>query len=145
MYAAFLRGVSPMNLKMAALAATLESAGMVKVKTVLASGNVVFSTCADSEEAIEKKLEAAMTDHLGRAFYTIVGPSKPERAIKLPLAQAGAMILSIQDRQVFSDYVVGPDGPVFMTLLEKTFGKNITTRTWDTVTKVVAAADKLSA
>jgi hypothetical protein len=30
-------------------------------------------------------------------------------------------------------------GPVFMHLLEKTFGKAITTRTWETVTKCAAA------
>jgi uncharacterized protein (DUF1697 family) len=28
------------------------------------------------------------------------------------------------------------DRPVFMTLIEKTFGKEGTTRTWDTVAKV---------
>ena len=34
---------------------------------------------------------------------------------------------------------VGPCGPVFMALLEKTFGAAITTRTWDTVRKCAAA------
>jgi hypothetical protein len=29
---------------------------------------------------------------------------------------------------------------VFMTLIERTFGKDVTTRTWDTVRKVCAAA-----
>lgn len=32
--------------------------------------------------------------------------------------------------------VPGPRGPVFMTLIEKSFGKEVTTRTWDTVAKV---------
>jgi hypothetical protein len=31
--------------------------------------------------------------------------------------------------------VRSPKGPVFMTLIEKTFGKEVTTRTWDTVKK----------
>ena len=38
--------------------------------------------------------------------------------------------------EAFSVYVRHPKGPVFMTLIEKTFGKEATTRTWDTVAKV---------
>jgi len=35
--------------------------------------------------------------------------------------------------------VPGPRGPVFMSLLEKTFGTHITTRTWDTIEKCAKA------
>ena len=45
----------------------------------------------------------------------------------------------VKGREVFSAYVPGPRGPVFMALLEKTFGKNITTRTWDTLKKCAEA------
>ena len=31
-------------------------------------------------------------------------------------------------------------GAVFMNLIEKTFGKEVTTRTWETIAKCVAAA-----
>jgi len=31
--------------------------------------------------------------------------------------------------------VPGESGPVFMKLIEMTFGKEVTTRTWDTVKK----------
>lgn len=41
-YAAFLRGVSPMNAKMPELKKAFEAAGFLEVKTVLSSGNVVF-------------------------------------------------------------------------------------------------------
>ena len=51
----------------------------------------------------------------------------------------GARILAALGREVFSSYVPGPRGPVFMTLIEKTFGKDVTTRTWDTVKKVAGA------
>jgi hypothetical protein len=37
---------------------------------------------------------------------------------------------------VYSAYLPNPKGAVFMTLIEKTFGKEVTTRTWDTVAKV---------
>jgi hypothetical protein len=38
-----------------------------------------------------------------------------------------------------SAYTRSDKGPVFMALIEKTFGKDVTTRTWDTVLKVVKA------
>ena len=41
-YAAFLRGVSPMNAKMPELKRAFEAAGFGDVKTLLSSGNVVF-------------------------------------------------------------------------------------------------------
>jgi uncharacterized protein (DUF1697 family) len=76
-YAAFLRGVSPMNAKMPELKRAFEAAGFSDVKAVLSSGNVVFSA-----------------------------------------------------------YVPSPRGPVFMSLVEKTLGRAVTTRTWETVAKV---------
>ncbi len=39
-YAAFLRGVGPMNAKMPELKQVFEAAGFTDVKTILASGNV---------------------------------------------------------------------------------------------------------
>src|SRR4029079_10453816 len=71
-YAAFLRGVSPMNAKMPELKRAFEKAGFDEVKTVLGSGNVVFSARAASDTALQRRAEAAMQEHLGRAFATIV-------------------------------------------------------------------------
>jgi hypothetical protein len=48
-------------------------------------------------------------------------------------------MLIMSDREIFTAYVPGPRGPMFMTLIEKTFGKNVTTRTWDTVKKCAVA------
>jgi len=166
-YAAFLRGVSPMNAKMPELKACFEAAGFSDVATVIASGNVVFSARAASEAAIERKAEAAMAEHLDRTFLTIVRPldslralldadpyaafrlpphakrivtflhDDPPAGLALPIELDGARIYSVQGGEVFSAYVPGPRGPVFMTLIEKTFGTEITTRTWETVRKVV--------
>lgn len=165
-YAAFLRGVMPMNCKMPALKAAFEAAGFTDVKTVLASGNVVFDARSSSEQALQQRAEAAMQEHLGRAFPTIVRPveylrkllvtdpykpfkvspqakrivsflrGRPKEKIKLPVEQDGARILTMQGGEVFSAYVPTPKGPVFMTLIEKAFGKDVTTRTWDTIAKV---------
>ncbi len=168
-YVAFLRGVSPMNLKMPELKACLEGAGFTAVKTLLSSGNVAFDATARSEALLEQRLEAAMQEALGRSFYTIVRrsdalrellASEPYEAHELPanakrvvtfLREPGAVelqtpvvldeaqILAVTGREIFSAYVPGDKGPVFMTLIEKTFGKDLTTRTWDTVRKCAAA------
>lgn len=159
-----------MNLQMPALKACLEGAGFSDVKTLLSSGNATFSATAASETALEKKVEAALKKAVGREFMTFVrsldalqallaaepfrafgGPAgakrvvtflrqPPARPVKLPIEFDGVRILRVIDREVFSDYVVGPRGPVFMTLLQKTFGQDITTRTWDTVRKVAGAS-----
>jgi uncharacterized protein (DUF1697 family) len=73
-YVAFLRGVNPMNAKMPELKRCFESAGFSDVKTVLSSGNVVFTSSIRSAARIERKAEAAMAKCLKRAFYTIVRP-----------------------------------------------------------------------
>jgi hypothetical protein len=42
-------------------------------------------------------------------------------------------------REVFTAYVPSDKGPVFMVLIEKAFGTDVTTRTWDTVRKCAGA------
>ena len=168
-FVAFLRGVSPMNAKMPELKKCFEAAGFSNVRTVLSSGNVVFDARAVSEPALERKCEAAMHKALGRSFYTIVRPVShlhellatdpfaahgvpaqakrvesflrvvPAPKVALPLAQHDAAVLCVVGREVFSAYVPSDNGPVFMKLIENTFGKDITTRTWDTVAKCAAA------
>ncbi len=165
-YAAFLRGVMPMNAKMPDLKQAFEAAGFSDVRTILSSGNVVFSARAASEVALQRKAETAMERRLGRSFLTIVrsidalqellasdpyqqfrlGPKAkrivtflrqvPTRKIDLPVEQDGARILAVRGSEIFSAYLPTPKGPVFMTLIEKTFGKDQTTRTWDTVAKI---------
>src|SRR5436309_5908003 len=91
-YAAFLRGVMPVNAKMSDLKKSFEAAGFTDVKTILGSGNVVFSARAASEASLEGRAEAAMTERLGRTFLTIIRPidalrdllaSDPYRAFRL--------------------------------------------------------------
>ncbi len=60
----------------------------------------------------------------------------PAGPLALPIARDGAAILRVAGREVLSAYVPGPRGPVFMALIERTFGKEVTTRTWDTVARV---------
>ena len=165
-YAAFLRGVSPMNAKMPELKRCFEAAGFTDVMTVLGSGNVVFSAGRGSPATLAKRAEAAMEAHLGRSFPVIVRgidalreliASDPFRSFRLPpgakrvvtflgrppaseltlpIELDGARILEQRASEVLSAYVPSPRGPAFMVLIEKTFGKGVTTRTWDTLLKV---------
>jgi hypothetical protein len=57
----------------------------------------------------------------------------------LPIERDGARILGFEGGAVFSVYVPTPKGPVFMTLIRKAFGEDQTTRTWQTLEKVVSA------
>ena len=155
-----------MNAKMPALKACFESAGFTDVRTLLSSGNVVFNARSAPLPTLERRAEKAMTAELGRSFDTFVrsaaylqelvepdpfaafklasdakpiitflrGPDAP--VVGLPIEKDGASILKLSGQDVLGAYVPGPKGPVFMTLLEKTFGKDITTRTWDTVKKL---------
>ena len=165
-YAAFLRGVMPMNAKMPDLKRAFERAGFTDVKTILGSGNVVFTAPSAKPAALERKAEAAMQAELGRTFMTIVRPvdalrellaSDPYRAFKLapnskrivtflragggakitlPLEEDGARVLAVVGGEAFSAYTRTANGPVFMKLIERSFGKDQTTRTWETVEKV---------
>jgi len=154
-----------MNAKMPELKAAFEAAGFTEVRTLLSSGNVVFGARTGSVASLQRKAEAAMLDRMGQAFLTIVRPvdalremlasdpykafrlspgskrivtflrDAPARKLKLPIEFEGARILAMRGGEVFSAYVRNPKGPVFMTLIEKTLGKDVTTRTWETVTK----------
>lgn len=165
-YAAFLRGVMPTNARMADLRRAFEAAGFTEVQTVLGSGNVLFTAPAASVRSLEQRAETAMSRLLGRHFLTIIRPvdelreilaTDPYRRFRLsagarrtvtflrtrtslrpalPIEVDGARILAVKGGHVFSAYVRTPKGPVFMTLIERTFGTEQTTRTWETVAKV---------
>jgi uncharacterized protein (DUF1697 family) len=130
---------------------------------------VVFDARTAAEATIEQKAEAAMQAAWGRSFYTIVRrvdalaelldsdpyaahavPPQAKRVISfmrqpvtpklpLPLESDGARVLTVVGREVFTAYEPSPQGPVFMTLIEKAFGKDVTTRTWETVRKCTVA------
>lgn len=168
-YVAFLRGVSPTNASMPELKRAFESAGFSDVRTLLSSGNVAFNARPATAPALEQRAEKAMLATLGRSFGAIVRPAEylqrllasdpfaefelpreakrivtflrrpPEAQVALPIERDGASILKLDSVEVFSAYLRSDKGPVFMTLLERTFGKDITTRTWETVRKCASA------
>jgi len=164
-----MRGVSPMNAIMADWRRCLAHAGFGGVVTVLASGNVVFDTDELPDDEVASSVEAAMEAGLGRSFATIVRPQAELAAIvaadafaawtlapgskrvltflrrapsclpQLPLIVDATTIFAADDRTVYTAYVPDRRGPQFMNLIERTFGKDVTTRTWQTVTKCAVA------
>jgi uncharacterized protein (DUF1697 family) len=169
-YAALLRGVSPMNCKMPELKKALESAGFTDVKTVISSGNAVFTARKAPDKTLAKKCEAAMQKVMGRSFMTIVRSidelqsildrdyfatqklpknakrnvtflgGQPKTKPKLPIELRGARMCAIEGDVAYTYYVPIAVDPAFMVLIDKTFEKNCTTRTWETVGRIVKAA-----
>ncbi len=165
-YAAFLRGVSPLTLKMADLRSALADGGFGGIRTLLSSGNVTFTHGKVVTAVLERRIEAVLLRRTGRRFpafvrtleelralleaepygrYVVPAGGKrvvtflreaPSQAPPLPVARDGACVVALAGREVVSAYVPGPKGPVFMTLIEALFGEEVTTRTWDTVRKV---------
>lgn len=168
-YVALLRGVSPMNARMPELKAAFEAAGFKNVKTLLSSGNVVFDAPKAAISTLQRKCEAAMEKSLERGFQTVVRSQQelqalvaadpfaafklpkdakrvvtfvrtlPDEVPKLPMEHGGARILALRGQELLTAYVPSDKGAVFMAFIEKTFGKDVTTRTWDTVKKCAAA------
>ncbi len=127
-----------MNAKMPELKKAFESAGFTDVKTILSSGNVVFSARDARELLASDPYRAFRLEPDAKRIVTFLR-AKPASTLALPIGLGGARILSIKGREVFSAYLPNPKGPVFMVLIEKTFGKEVTTRTWGTITKVVGS------
>jgi uncharacterized protein (DUF1697 family) len=144
----------------------LESAGFTQVKTFLSSGNAAFDTRASPPRALERKVESALQKELGKTFMTIVRPiedlrrmlaSDPYRGarltadakrtvtflravpegLELPMEKDGARLVRLEGETLFGAYVRSDKGPVFMALIEKAVGKEQTTRTWQTVERIV--------
>ena len=167
-YVAFLRGVSPQNARMADLKKCFEAAGFTNVITVISSGNVVFNTRRRDLARLEAHIEATMRDQPGLVFPVFVRsvkalqalvrtdpyalfavPSQARRVVtflrtpadtpSLPLSVGTVSILSSHGCEVFSIYDPAEQPPSFMRLLEKNFGRSITTRSWETVQKCASA------
>lgn len=154
-----------MNAKMPALKACFEAAGFSDVRTLLSSGNVVFNARASSLITLGRRAEATMQSELGHCFNTIVRStaflqalveadpfatftlspeakrviaflrSPAESDLDLPLYRGDASILRFTGAEAFCGYVPNKNGSALMDLLERNFGKDITTRTLDTVRK----------
>jgi uncharacterized protein (DUF1697 family) len=176
-YVAFLRGINVGGnklIKMTEVVKAFEKAGFQKVKTLLASGNVLFEAAETDAPALTQKIEALLKKTFGHdigvllrrvedlrkiaaanpyagikagtdyKFYATFLAQKPTGKFKAPYEspQKDFRILGVGEGEVFAATLIaaGADGLFnFTKVLEKEFGKKITTRNWNTVMKILGS------
>jgi uncharacterized protein (DUF1697 family) len=174
-YAALLRGINVGGNKkvpMEKLKKVLEQEGFKNVKTLLASGNVLFDAGKTSEATLEKKLEQILeaafkfsipvlirtVDDLQKLkksdpfkgiavkpetrLYVTFLSEKPTSTLKVPYHSPDSdfTILRVTNTEVCSVLTVNDRTRSVdsMAILEKEFGKRVTTRNWNTIEKMIA-------
>lgn len=102
-HAAFLRGVNlgKRQVKSAELKAVCESLGFGNVRTVIASGNVLFETTATA--GLQQRIETALEQHFGFAIGVVL---RTDEELKAMLA-----------RDPFAALAEGADAKFFVLLL----------------------------
>jgi len=143
-----------------------EKIGMLDVHTVLASGNVLFKTSDEEPKKLQSKVERSLESSLGYPVTVIIRSQEqiqdlvkrqPFADIKtdentrlyisfllvpsptlLQIESDYFQIISTSDTEVCSVLQLNPkmgstDG---MNILEKHYGREITTRNWNTVVKI---------
>lgn len=157
-YVALLRGIMPMNpnMKGERLRETFESLGFKNVGTVIASGNVVFDSPTKSADALEAKIEKALPHQLGFRSTTMIRSREDlERlAGKNPFRGVAdkkpnyLVVTFFKDRRKELCTVLDLSNaktPDFMRDLEKKHGRDMTTRTWKTVGRILKKMNSPSA
>lgn len=151
-YVALLRGIMPMNPNMRGekLRGVFESLGFRNVKTVIASGNVVFQSSYKNMLAIEEKIEEVLPEKLGFKSTTIVRSHQELLKLfkKAPFKgvedkQPNYLIVTFfknRKKELCRVVKLGEGStPDFMRKVEKKHGKEITTRTWKTTGRLLKA------
>jgi uncharacterized protein (DUF1697 family) len=151
-----------MNAKMPELVRAYEQAGFEDVASVASSGNLVFRA-KGTRAAIEKRAAAAtkfgtfirpiaeLEALLAKDPYAKLNvPRDAKRLVtflratpsppKLPLTAGNFTIYKVDGHEVLSAYIREPGNAAFMGVIEKTFGKDITSRTWDAIARIVKKA-----
>ncbi len=175
-YAAFLRGVNVggnRKLAMADVRQAFARLGFANVRTLLASGNVLFESPRKDVRGLVRTIEQGLAKACGmevsvilrtrgelekllaadpfrgtrvtprtRLFVTFLDET-PKSKLKIPYLSPDKSyhILSLRDRNLCSVLTLGPQWARNlrqMDILEKEFGKRITTRSWSTVGKCAA-------
>ncbi len=156
-YVALIRGIGPgnPNMKGERLKAAFETLKLKNVRPVIASGNVVFQTDAKDTAGLEAKLEQAMHKQLGFQRAVIVRSKEELQQLIQKDPFKGVedkkpnylIVTFFKDRKEELCTVVKlTEGktPDFMREVEKIHGKEITTRTWKTVGRIMNAMVGLS-
>jgi uncharacterized protein (DUF1697 family) len=157
------------NMRNAKLRGVLEDLGFTHVKSVISSGNLVFESPQTDSQKIETTLEAAWQEKLGFSSTSIVRSLKElqDLVAAVPFASLthsketslnvtflkhaaaadsprpeglGYTVKLVRPREVCTVInTTAVKTPNYMTKAEKIYGKEITTRTWKTVERIIAA------
>lgn len=155
-----------LNMRNEKLRTVFEELGFTNVTTVISSGNVIFTSPQRNIQTLEDRIEKALPKKLGFTSTTIIrsqlqlqdllaaqpfGDLRHEPSTYLtvtflkhttPAATAitarGARVLRVHKNSAVCAVVdtTSAKTPNFMAMLEKHYGKQITTRTWGTLQKI---------
>lgn len=174
-YVAFLRGINlgSRTIKMNALKKAFEDLGFEDIKTILASGNVLFSTTTNDTTKLTTTIEEKLQTVFNHIIYVLI---RSEEQIKQVIAKSPFQNIKItHDIQCYVTFLYSVYSPstqppfepntdsfhlfyatpteVYMalevstgsrtvdamTILEKEYGKKITTRNWNTILRIQKA------
>jgi len=136
------------NMRSAKLKSFFESLGFKNVATVIGSGNIIFESSSKNAAALEAKIEKALPQRLGFKSTTIIR-NKEElgRLVKKDPFKGMRdekpnylVVTFFKDRRkelCTAIDLTGSKTPDFMRKLEKEHGKEMTTRTWKTVGRIL--------
>lgn len=173
-YVAFLRGINVGGhkpVKMEELKKAFESMGFQNVKTLLASGNVLFETPETGTDNLVKRIEEKLEKELGHeigvllrtieeiqnlvdadpfknikvtpqtSFYVTFLSEKSKSTLKIPYEsiEKDIKIVQVSASEVCSYITLSPNRGTsdLISVLEKELGRKITTRNWNTITKIL--------
>lgn len=155
-YVALLRGIMPTNpnMKSEKLKAVFESLKFKNVTTVIASGNIVFQDSSSDTAKLEQKIERALDEQLGFKRSAIVRTQDElmKLAKKDPFKGVEdkkpnyLVVTFFKDRKKELCTVINLDAgktPDFMRDIEKKHGKELTTRTWKTIGRILTTMEKI--
>jgi len=163
-YVALLRGIGPSNPNMrgAKLKEVAEGLGFKNVQPLLSSGNLIFESNTEDQVKMEALMEEAWLAKLGFSSLTIIrsqqqlqalATAKPYKDVehsrenyqlvtffKLPPQSAGDNFYNALGVNAICTTLdtTAAKTPDFMAKLERQFGKNITSRTWKTINRILA-------
>jgi uncharacterized protein (DUF1697 family) len=153
-YAALLRGISPLNpnMRMEKLRRVFRDLGFKNVRTVITSGNVLFESPIANKKQLESQIEKAIQKKRGFTSTTIIRSrqqlmrlmNKDPFSGKLdsPKSQQNVTFLKRGGEIFTSINITSPKAGRVMLQIEKEHGKEVTTRTWKTVGRIVKELNK---
>ena len=157
-YAALLRGIMPTNPNMRneKLRGVFEKLGFLNVHTIISSGNVIFESNCKNILSLEIKIEKELMKRLGIKSPVYIRSKKELAGLvrKNPFKSAehnskSYLVVSFRrckPREIFNTLdMTNPKAARFMQDIEKKFGKDVTTRTWKTVGRILKKMNNMHA